>query len=984
MRDSLNIYEQIDNYLSNNMSVEELVAFKNQLTKNAELQQMVDNQQLIIQAQQRKVLRSEIEMIAKGGGFPFGKVIIGVGLLIVAVTLYLLIWNNVEPDDNVAAISQVEIKEVSDLDSAMVEVVKIDTCIDESTFDSTTTTVGNSTTKNNNYSYDDDTECGGHKTWVAPTIQKHTINPRKGATIEGEQGMLIIVPKNAFIDEQGDVVKSTIELELVEALTLEDMVLYNLATLSNGKQLESGGMFYLDAKSQGETVQINPERPLYIEIPTNEVKSGMMAFKGEVDEEGALNWVEPQPLKKYLAKVDLNNLDFLPEGFDVAVEDGMPFKGHKKRSKKLVDSLYYSLSSFDDVESVTEEVANEDVFTSIQDGPERFKGKDKFVKNAKISGKVVDEKGNPIVGAYLSMFSERAGGLVGTSTQTGGEFSFINVFKYAYLIRVKAEGYLPYAADIDLKGDYTKTLPDIVLKIDNSIIVQDSISVLDSPGYSELSADCCGIEPLSIKTIRTKNYANTYVATQEFEKRIALLHKINNGQELLDVYLSRLGEDMYISDSIVMTKVNGDFKTVFSNFYKQKLTNLKDAEIHQEQLSAYYNKKKKDYAKSVKALRNELNKKDLEEIKGLTDQLAVARDNYQSTLKLNSSQGSVGKVNSKRATSIAKMVAKFPKRNVVNSPGTYSIAWASMGWANIDSYLHMLAKGSEDVEILATNGDEGTQVYQWLNAINTLTPLIISDGIAVAKFPKRGSKNAHQMKNTFCFAISKKNGVFKWFKKSFNPYQSNSLKLEMSTTELSDIKNQLRILGVKQDNVLNHLSKIEAQLLKAEAAKKERERKQEEIRIAKEEFEAKSKEINAKINAINMKREEERLFIESLRQIAFPCLSEGEKIAASKVEPEVSRQVIAPAVYSPNGDRKNIGFLPTGDILLTGRYTFRIINSKSDVVYLSNNGIPWNGKLNNTGKWCSGGDYVWEVTHRENTGKVNKFKGNLLLLAGEE
>jgi len=89
MRDSLNIYEQIDNYLSNNMSAEELVAFKNQITKNTELQQMVDNQQLMIQAQQRKVLRSEIEMIAKGGGFPYGKVLGGVAIV---VALVAAVW----------------------------------------------------------------------------------------------------------------------------------------------------------------------------------------------------------------------------------------------------------------------------------------------------------------------------------------------------------------------------------------------------------------------------------------------------------------------------------------------------------------------------------------------------------------------------------------------------------------------------------------------------------------------------------------------------------------------------------------------------------------------------------------------------------------------------------------------------------------------------------------------------------------------------
>lgn len=844
MRDSLNIYEQIDNYLSNNMSADELATFKNQLTKNPELQQMVENQKLMIQAQQRKILRSEIVAIANGGGFSYGNVLGGIA---VAVVLSAAVWFGARPE---------VVNEIVNTPELLIEV---DTIADEAV----------STSNVEKLSYAEDTECGGHKTWVAPDSQIFPINPSKGATIEGKQGMLIIVPKDAFIDDKGILIKTPVELELVEALTLEDMILYDLATLSDGKLLESGGMFYINPTSNGENVNINPQRPFYIEIPTNMVKPGMVAFKGEVLEDGTLNWIEPKPLKKFLARIDLNNLDFLPEGFDGGVEHGLPFKGHKKISENLIDSLYYSLADIEEVNEVKlTEKRNRESSWSDNLLP---KG------NVTVTGKI-NLGGKGVATVYLG--NENGSSIVKSTSD--GNYMFSKIPADAYRLNVvtsyvnlgKVNYEVVYSADVTVKNQGVVQLKEIVLNegVGNSDILSNSqadLSLIDNKNRNEV----CGVDPLSIKAIRTSNFANTYIATNEFEERLSVLHKLDNGQELLDVYLNKLEEDMYISDSMVMTKVQGDYKTVFKNYYNEKLTNLKDAKIHQEQLSAYYNKKKKEYAGSIQKLRNDLNKKDLKQLKELREQLNVARDNYRASLKLNYPKNELNNSKLKRASAIAKLVSKLPTRNVVNSPQTYSTTWASAGWVNIDCYFKMLAKGSEDVKILAKNADESTQVYQWLNAINTLTPLSVSNGTATAKFPKRGSKNARQINNTFCFAISKNNGVFKWCQKVFNPYKSSMLTANLKITSLKDIRYNLRLLGVHEDKVFNHLRQIDVALAKQERDRKAREKKAKEITLARESYIETSKEVNDKINKLNAKREVERLFIESLRQIAFPCIS---------------------------------------------------------------------------------------------------------------
>ena len=49
---------------------------------------------------------------------------------------------------------------------------------------------------------------------------------------------------------------------------------------------------------------------------------------------------------------------------------------------------------------------------------------------------------------------------------------------------------------------------------------------------------------------------------------------------------------------------------------------------------------------------------------------------------------------------------------------------------------------------------------------------------------------------------------------------------------------------------------------------------------------------------------------------------------------------------------------------------------KSVLVYSANSRNPWNGKLNNTGRWCKEGDYTWEISHLNDKGEVNNYKGN--------
>lgn len=145
--------------------------------------------------------------------------------------------------------------------------------------------------------------------------QQYNINCDSNNVIEGNKGTVIVCPKGCFLDAKGNIFEGTAEIELAEAFALEDILLSNLETSSNGLQLESGGMLYFNVTANGEQLTINKNLPVQIEIPTDNKQDGMMAYKGVRDDDGNMNWIDPVPINNYLTTTNLSELDFLPYNF---------------------------------------------------------------------------------------------------------------------------------------------------------------------------------------------------------------------------------------------------------------------------------------------------------------------------------------------------------------------------------------------------------------------------------------------------------------------------------------------------------------------------------------------------------------------------------------------------------------------------------------------------------------------------------------------
>ncbi len=169
--------------------------------------------------------------------------------------------------------------------------------------------------------------------------QVFNINPLRDTIIETQNGIVFSIPAKSFINKAGQAPTQNINLEIKEALTPLEIMKAGLSTTSNGKLLETGGMFYVNAHIGNENLSIDKNNPINANVPVNNDKKDMMLFKGERKADGSINWIDPKPLKKKLTTVDITNLNFYPEHF----LDTLKSMSFDIKNKKLTDSIYYSL-----------------------------------------------------------------------------------------------------------------------------------------------------------------------------------------------------------------------------------------------------------------------------------------------------------------------------------------------------------------------------------------------------------------------------------------------------------------------------------------------------------------------------------------------------------------------------------------------------------------------------------------------------------------
>lgn len=292
MRDQLHLMELVDRYLDDTLNSNDRKAFEERLRTNDELRSLMEDQRNLRTAAQRAPVRAAAQRAFRK--YRYGKWSTGgaftVVVLVVAVAAFFL-WKASDRANSESA--------------------------DRS---------------NGTYALLSDTT-GTH---LPPFIL--TVDPSKDTTVITPNGIVLDIPRGAFVDDRGQAITTPVRVTLLEALDPLDIVKAGLSTMSGDMLLETGGMFYFDAHANGRSVKIDPAKPLTAMVPADEDSKGMMLYQGVKDKGGIVDWRDPKPLKRSLVPMDITTLDFYPPGYEAKLAE----LGQDVMNKTFKDSLYLS------------------------------------------------------------------------------------------------------------------------------------------------------------------------------------------------------------------------------------------------------------------------------------------------------------------------------------------------------------------------------------------------------------------------------------------------------------------------------------------------------------------------------------------------------------------------------------------------------------------------------------------------------------------
>ncbi|QNR23456.1 OmpA family protein [Croceimicrobium hydrocarbonivorans] len=123
---------------------------------------------------------------------------------------------------------------------------------------------------------------------LCPPPQVFEIDPLKDTILKAKGGSILHIPAKAFSNLRP---KEKVRIEFTEVITKSEMLLNNLSTSSNGRMLESGGMFKVEAFQGQRKLKLRKRRDVTFYIPSERSIPGALVFNGnQHDSLANINW----------------------------------------------------------------------------------------------------------------------------------------------------------------------------------------------------------------------------------------------------------------------------------------------------------------------------------------------------------------------------------------------------------------------------------------------------------------------------------------------------------------------------------------------------------------------------------------------------------------------------------------------------------------------------------------------------------------------
>jgi hypothetical protein len=111
----------------------------------------------------------------------------------------------------------------------------------------------------------------------------------KDTSFKTKHGTIVRIPAGS-LQSTGNTV---VELEIKEAFTVAEMIRAGLPTHSDGKPMSSGGVIYFNVVGDD---QVRISKPFQLAIPTVNIDDSMKLYRGELDDDSNMNWIDPKPM----------------------------------------------------------------------------------------------------------------------------------------------------------------------------------------------------------------------------------------------------------------------------------------------------------------------------------------------------------------------------------------------------------------------------------------------------------------------------------------------------------------------------------------------------------------------------------------------------------------------------------------------------------------------------------------------------------------
>lgn len=404
--------------------------------------------------------------------------------------------------------------------------------------------------------------------------------PADGGVVMTEKGVLLSVPKNAFL-KNGQPYKGKTIIQFQEAMDAEDIVTSGLSTMSGDRLLETQGMFSLRSYTEsGEELEVNPKVGVYAQAPVDEYKSGMQLFEGKKGQNGLVDWENPEPLMKIPVPVDMSELDFYPEKYE-------PYLDEQKwnKSKKSRDSLYLS---FEDYQYEMAVFSDED-YRREEQGLELFEAK------CATCHYIDQDAAGPKLRNARALWNQNAEDpkLLYKWVQNSRET--IQVSKWA---EERAQWSSTVQPRIDVSNDEIDMIFDF---IDNSQVgIDEWFFYLSGTGASldtelgdvasaSATADAVKnpnyILPSSVLGFWNTKFNNTNLSTRAFEQRMRAVHSTCNNK-VLDKYVTYLDKSLSEIDKEVVAMGYPQFE----RFVAENMGKVEASNPHLKNLQSFYKK----------------------------------------------------------------------------------------------------------------------------------------------------------------------------------------------------------------------------------------------------------------------------------------------------------------------------------------------------------------------------------------------------------